>query len=204
MVESRSRSAWWSAAFLLLSCGSWACTEEFAQELIENLAEALDMDPGETVTVVADDPTPPTVSVRVLHSEGDVSVAGAYGSPPVSLGLAPGTYYWLEVIAEDPEGVRSVGSRSPCLDTNCQRGEVGSVSQCLSLAPDTDWPGDLINEAQPGEQANTRMVWVTLIVKAPTEWTTSDGRQCTQTAPVWSGRATNFSGMSTMVGSIRP
>jgi hypothetical protein len=188
----------------MLSCGSWACTPEDLEDFILALAEALDLDPGEAVTVLATDTTPPSVKLRAIYDGTDVSVDGAFSSTPVSLGLQTGQYYWLEVIAEDPEGVRSVGVRSGCRRTSCQKGDLGSLTSCSSLDPDSDWPEDLVNHAQPGEQANTRMVWFALVAKEPTEWTTSSGWRCTRPPPVWGGRATTFSGMSTMAGSIRP
>lgn len=194
-------------AGVLLAAGlTWACTPESVIDAIIALANALDLGRGEVVTVAASDTTPPTVILRALYDcpgRQQPCVTVGTGTGDVSLNLPVGTVYWLEAIAEDPEGVRSVGVRYPCRTTSCVSDDLGSKQFCLSLDPNSDWPDDIISSATPGQQAHTREVWVQLLTKEPSQWSTG-GRRCTRTPAVYQARATNFSKIQRLTDQLTP
>lgn len=142
----------------LALAGTFAASGCFTPEAAEDFLDAFAGSFGETVTVTESDSTPPTVTLEIPDLGSGPIVIGP-GDPPVTLNLSLGQNFYVVGVAEDPEGVQSVGF-SGSSTTQCESGGLGSIQFATLLGPmQTD-------DASPGGTALTRRWQPTLITDA--------------------------------------
>lgn len=142
--------------FLSLALAATLAASGCAREVAEDFLDAFAGSFGETVTVTDSDSTPPAVTLEIPDIGSGPIVIGP-GDPPVTLNLSLGQSFFVVGVAEDPEGVQSVGF-SGSSRRECSSGSgIGSIQFATLLGPTST------DDASPGETALTRRWQPTLI-----------------------------------------
>ena len=143
-----------AVVFTLLSPA--ACTPAIADTVLDAFAGSF----GETVTVAEYDATPPTVTLEIPDLGSGPIVVGE-GGASVTIDLELGQVFFVLGVAEDPEGVKSVGFfGSSTRFCHSPGSEIGTTTFATLIGPNS------VDDAAAGESAFTRRWQPTLITDA--------------------------------------